>query len=152
MVLRYTEMQSTLKVEIQGALTLTAGPDDIKIIDLTAAPYARGFHYIALVIQNAALTGVASLTVAGNTAANGSGTDTVLATMSLPIDADGEHVLEVTHELMSQFSDRAAAGTDFKSLVFAIDGTSTDTIDTVTVSRLMVEEDGLTPADVTTVT
>jgi len=152
MALRYTKMQSELKVEVQGELVLTAGPDDIKIIDLTAAPYAHGFHNIMLVLQNCDLSGVASLTASGNTAANGSGTDTVLATMSLPIDAAGEHVLEIPHELMSQFSDRAAAGTDFKSLVFAIDGTSTDTIDTVTIADVMTKQDQLTTADVTVVT
>jgi len=152
MALRYTELQSSLKVDVIGEVALTAGPDDIKVIDLTAAPYAHGFHNIMLVLQNCALTGVASLTASGNTAANGSGTDTVLATMSLPIDADGEHCLEIPHELMSQFSDRAAAGTDFKSLVFAIDGTNTDTVDAVIVADVMCKEDGLTPADVTTVT
>ena len=149
-VIRYTKLQSELKVDVVGEVAMTGSAVDIKVIDLTAVPYAHGFHCIMLVIQNAYLAGAVTVKAVGNTATDGSGTDTVIQTMVLA--ADGENlVLEIPIELMSQFSDRSADGF-FKSLIFEATGTNADTLDAVIVAKVMQEQESLTPTDVTTVT
>ena len=150
MALRYSRLGSTLKVVNKGAKTLTAGPDELAVIDLTAAPYAHGIRSVLFTLQNMDLSGGLSLTCSGNTAANGSGTDTVLATMSI-LTADTSAAMEIDSELIGHFSDRATGGT-FKSLVFDGDGTNTDTVDQCYVVDCMQEQDLLTPSDTTAVT
>lgn len=151
MVLAYTEMQSTLKVVNYGGVTLTAGPDEIGVLNLTASPYAHGIHSAMVYLSSMDLTGTATLTISGNTATDGSGTDTVLAT-KVATASDTDCVLEVAAELLSHFSDRAADGTQFKSLVIDVDGTNTDTIDACVVVHPMQRQTGLTPSDVAAVT
>ena len=151
MVLRYTKMQSTLKVVNVGGVTLTAGPDELAVIDLTAAPYAHGIHGVLFVAQTMALTGDLTMTVSGNTATDGSGTDTVLATVVID-SADTDWCLEIPHELIGHFSDRDASNNYYKSLVLDGDGTNTDTLDLCYVAQPMQEQDALTPSDTTTVT
>lgn len=147
--IRYTKMQSELKVDVVGEVAMTGSAVDIKVIDLTAAPFAHGFHCVMCVIQNAYLAGAVTLRAKGNTATDGSGTDTTIQTMVLA--ADGENlVMEIPIELMSQFSDRSAGGY-FKSLIFEATGTNADTLDAVIVSKLMQEQESLTPTDTTAV-
>ena len=150
MALRYSRLGSTLKVVNKGAKTLTAGPDELAVIDLTAAPYAHGIRGVLFTLQNMDLSGALSLTCSGNTAANGTGTDTVLATMSLGA-SDTDAAMEIAGELIGHFSDRATGGT-FKSLVFDGDGENTDTVDQCYVVDCLQEQDLLTPSDTTTVT
>jgi len=149
MAVRYTKFQSTHKVDVVGAVTLTGSADDIKVIDLTAAPHRHGVHWFALVIQNASLNGDITLKAKGNTAANGSGTDVTLQTMTID-SADTDAVLEIPCELLSHFSDRNDLV--LKSLIFEATGTQYDTLDAVVVTKPMQEQDGLTPSDPTTVT
>jgi len=149
MVLRYTELQSTLKVDLIGTKTLS-GTTDIKVIDLTAAPYAHGVHTVMLCLQNMALTGTATLVARGNTATDGTGTDTTVQTMAIGA-SDTEVAIEIPNELLGHFSDRASAGY-FKSLVFDITGTDTNTVEAVIVAEAMQRQDALTPSDVTAVT
>jgi len=151
MVLRYDEMSSTLKVVNLGGVTLTAGPDELAVIDLTAAPYAHGIHHVMFYTSSGDLTGDLTITCSGNTAANGSGTDTVLATIVMAT-ADTDNVLEIPAELISHFSDRDASNNFYKSLVLDGDGTNTDTIDLCYVVHPMQRQQGMTPSDTTTVT
>lgn len=151
MALRYTKFQSEFKVDVVGEVALTAGPDNLKVIDLTTVPFKHGFHYIAFVLQNCALTGVASLTAEADDTIDGTGTADVIQTMSLPIDADGEHVLEIPSHLLSHAQDRSANNSVYKSLTLRIDGTNLDTVDLVVVTKAMQEQESLTPADVTVV-
>jgi len=147
MALRYTKLQSTLKVDVVGEITVS-GATDIKVIDLTALPYSQGVGQVMLVIQNAALTGDLTVVAKVNTATNGSGTDTTLQTMVLA-SANDEMVLEIPAELISDATD--AAGSYAKSLVFDCSGTDTDTFDVAIVTVPLVAYDGLTPTDTTTV-
>ena len=152
MALRYTELQSSLKVVTEGDFTLTgAATDHVAIIDLTASPYGHGVHSALFVMQGMSLSNAATLTAIGNTAANATGTDTVLATMAIAA-SDTNACLEIPGELLGHFSDRAAAGTQFKSLVFALAGDTGDTIKRCYVVKAMQRQDGLTPSDSTTVT
>jgi hypothetical protein len=143
-------MESTLKVVNLGAQTLTAGPDEIAVLDLTAAPYAHGIRGVLWVFQSMALTGDITLTVSGNTAADGTGTDTVLQTVTIAT-ADTDFCLETAAELLGHFSDRDASNNFYKSLVLDADGTNTDTLDACYVVEPLQEQDGLTPSDTTTV-
>jgi len=151
MVLRYDEMSSTLKVVNLGDITLTAGPDELGVIDLTAAPYAHGVHHVMFYMSTMALTGTLTLTCSGNTAADGTGTDTVLATIVAGA-SDTDCVLEIPAELISHFSDRDTSNNFYKSLVFDGDGTNTDTIDACYVVHPMQRQQNMTPSDTTTVT
>jgi Tfp pilus assembly protein PilV len=151
MALRYTRLQSTLDVEIIGEVTMTGSAVDVKIVDLTAGNNVNGVRNVTCIIQNASLTGDVTLVARGNTAANGTGTDTTIATMV--IDQSASHtqcVLEIPAELLSHYSDRSTDGY-FKSLVFDATGTNTDTLDACIIVEPLIEQDGLTPSDVTTV-
>ena len=151
MALRYDRLQSNLKVVNTGSVTLTAGPDELAVVDLTAAPYAHGIHSVMFCLQSMSLSGTLTLTVSGNTAANGSGTDTVLATMVVAA-ADTDAVLEISSELIGHFSDRDAANNYYKSLVLDGDGENTDTIKLCSVADCLSSQEGMTPSDTTTVT
>ena len=151
MVLRYDRLQSTLKVVNSGDVTLTAGPDELEVIDLTAAPYSSGIRSVMFVLQSLSLSGDLTLTVSGNTATDGSGTDTVLATMVVD-SADTNAVLEVSAELIGHFSDRDASNNFYKSLVLDGDGENTDTLKLCSVCEPLEAAESLTPSDTTTVT
>tara|TARA_B100000424_G_scaffold267566_2_gene260710 strand:+ start:65 stop:523 length:459 start_codon:yes stop_codon:yes gene_type:complete len=151
MALRYTRLQSTLDVEVVGEKTMTGSAVDLKVVDLTAGNNVNGVRNVACIIQNADLTGDVTLVARGNTAANGSGTDTTIATMTIDQSAgDTKCVLEIPSELLAHYSDRSTDGY-FKSLVFDATGTNTDTLDVCIVVEPLIAQDGLTPSDVTTV-
>ena len=150
MVLRYTRMQSELKVVNLGGITLTAGPDELAVIDLTAAPYAHGIRGVLFVGSTLSLTGDLTMYVRGNTAANGSGTDTTLATVVID-SGDSDWCLEIPAELLGHFSDRDTSNNFYKSIVLDGDGTNTDTLDLCYVVQPLQAQDGLTPSDTTTV-
>ena len=145
MVLRYDAMSSTLKVNIIGEVTIS-GATEIGVINLEASPYDHGLHAVMLVIQNVSLSGDLTITVKGNTATDGSGTDTTIRTIVLD-SADDELTVELPNELLGHFSDRASGY--FKSIVFDAAGTDSDTFEAVTVARVMECEEGLTPSDTT---
>lgn len=149
MALRYTRLQSTLAVDVVGEKTMTGSAVDLKIVDLTAGNNINGVRNVTCIIQNGSLTGDVTLLAKGNTVAAGSGTDTTIATMVLD-SADDKMVLEIPAELLSHYSDRSTDGF-FKSLVFEATGTNTDTLDVCIITEPLLEQDGLTGTDTTTV-
>jgi hypothetical protein len=150
MTLRYNHQGSTLYIEPLGDITMTAGPDTLKRINLITFGQIRR---ATLVINAATLTGAAVLTASIGTTGTG-GTDTVIATMTCPIvaAAAGDYTLEIPAELIANFEDRNGGPGTAKSLVFKIDGTNTDTIQAAVVVERLHSYADQTPADVTATT
>jgi len=142
--LRYQILQNIYKVIPLGTLTLPLTNNHVMVFDLSEAPYAHGIHNI-LCALDLTLTGNASLVIAGNDAADGSGTDTVFQTMTIPA-AETKAVIELPAELIAHHEDRAAdADKPFLSLVIKLTGTATDTAKGAILVNPMEHYDGLTP-------
>ena len=138
-------MGSKQYIEPLGSVTLTAGPDTLKTINLETFGQ---IHSIVAVIAGATLTGNAVLTWYGGTTTSG-GTLTAIASITIASGAttgvlqiDAEDVVEA-----AEVANLLPAG--FKSLVLKIDGTNTDSIDLAVVANTTHQRVGLTPSSVT---
>ena len=150
MTLRYNHQGSMLYIEPLGDVTLTAGPDTLKRINLITFGQIRR---ATLVINAATLAGSTTLIAYIGTTGTG-GTDTAIATMTMPSASSnsGDYVLEVPAELIAQFEDRNGGPGTAKSLAFKIDGALNDVIQAaIVVERLHAYADQTT-ADVTATT
>lgn len=150
MVQIYNKLQSTLAVDLVAELTLAGSEENLVVVDLTSGAYARGFHDIGLFIQNASLAGALTITVYANTAANGSGTDVLLLTATVP-SSSTDAIVEVKPELVSHKLDRESSETFAKSLVFKVNGTASDTVQAAVIGKTMKEESGLNTNQVSAV-
>ena len=148
MVLEYTKVQSTLDVTVVGEKTMTGSAVTLAVVDLTSAKYFRSFECLALVVQNAALTGTLTITASIATATNGTGTVEVVRTIVVP-STGTKAVLEIVPEILSHASDRS--GTVVKSVIFKATGTNTDTLDCAIIGNPNFAQDGLTASDHTSV-
>lgn len=150
MTLRYNHLGSAFYIEPLGDITLTAGPDTLKRINLiTFGQIKRA----TLVLNAATLTGAATVIAYIGTTGTG-GTDTAIATITCPIvaAAAGDYTLEIPSELIAHYEDRNGGPGTAKSLVFKIDGTSTDTIQAAIIVECLHDYVDHTPADVTATT
>lgn len=152
MTLRYNHLGSQLYIEPLGDITMTAGPDTLKRINLVTFGQIKN---VALVINAATLTAEAVLTASIGTTGTG-GTDTVIATMTLPIVASalGDYTFEIPAELIAHYEDRQTSGGPgtAKSLVFKIDGANSDTLQAAVIVEALHCFVGRTPSDVTATT
>ncbi len=150
MTLRYNHLGSAFYIEPLGDITLTAGPDTLKRINLiTFGQIKRA----TLVLNAATLTGVATVIAYIGTTGTG-GTDTAIATITCPIvaSAAGDYTLEIPAELIAHYEDRNGGPGTAKSLAFKIDGTSTHTIQAAIIVECLHDYVDHTPADVTATT
>lgn len=141
-------MGSKQYIEPLGTVTLTAGPDILKTINLETF---GAIESIVAVINSATITGAAVLTWYGGTTTAG-GSLTAIAAVTIAISAT-TGVLQIDAEDISEAAEVAGllpAG--FKSLVLKIDGTNTDTIDAALVANTHHQKVGLTPSSVTALT
>ena len=150
MTLRYNHLGSQLYIEPLGDITMTAGPDTLKRINLVTFGQIKN---VALVINAATLTAEAVLTAEIGTTGTG-GTDTVIATMTLPIvvSALGDYTFEIPAELIAHYEDRNGGPGTAKSLVFKIDGANTNTLQAAVIVEALHCFVGRTPSDVTATT
>ena len=150
MTLRYNHLGSQLYIEPLGDITMTAGPDTLKRINLVTFGQIKN---VALVINAATLTAEAVLTAEIGTTGTG-GTDTVIATMTLPIVASalGDYTFEIPAELIAHYEDRNGGPGTAKSLVFKIDGANTNTLQAAVIVEALHCFVGRTPSDVTATT
>lgn len=150
MTLRYDHLGSKLYIEPLGDITMTAGPDTLKRINLITFGQIAN---VALVINAATLTGAATLTASIGTTGTG-GTDTVIATMTLPIVASalGDYTFQIPAELIAHYEDRNGGPGTAKSLVFKISGTNGNTLQAAVIVEALHCFVGRTPSDVTVTT
>jgi hypothetical protein len=147
MALRYTKVGAELYVLPIGTHTLNGSAQNIHVVNFTTFGQIQK---AALVIADADLSGALTVNVRGNTAADGSGTDTTIYSMALGIADNQELVVEVDAELLGHFEDRNGGTGTFKSLVFEVTGTNTDTMDAAVVIKGTHQYENLTPSDATT--
>lgn len=150
MTLRYDHLGSKLYIEPLGDITMTAGPDTLKRINLITFGQIAN---VALVINAATLTAQAVLTASIGTTGTG-GTDTVIATMTLPIVASalGDYTFEIPAELIAHYEDRNGGPGTAKSLVFKIDGANNDTLQAAVIVEALHCFVGRTPSDIVATT
>lgn len=131
-----------------GSTTLTAGPDTLFTLDLEAFGQLVS---AAIVIAGATITGAAVVTIYGGTTTSG-GSLTAIAALTMAISSN-EAVLQIDSEDIVEAAEVAGllpAG--FKSLVFKIDGSNTDSIKSTVIVNPHHMRVGLTPSDVTALT
>jgi hypothetical protein len=147
MSLRYTKIGAEQYVKALGTHTLNGSAQNIHVINFTAF---GTIERAALVLSDADLTGNLTVLVRGNTAADGSGTDTTILTQVLAT-ADADMVVEIDAELIAHFEDRNGGVGTFKSLVFEVTGTNTDTVEAAVIVKGHHNYQDQTPSDTTTV-
>lgn len=121
MGLRFNHIGSKYLVQPYKTHTLNGSAQNLHV-------QAGTFEKAVLVIDDADLTGALTVRARGNTAADGSGTDYTLTdgTFALASGSNQELVVEVDSSMMAHDADRN--GVEFKSLVFEVTGTNTDTM------------------------
>ena len=147
MALRYNAIGSELYVLPIGTHTLNGSAQNIHVINFTTFGQ---IDKAALVVADADLTGTLTVLVRGNTAADGSGTDTTIYTMTRSSGSNQNLVVEVDSELVGHFEDQNGGTGTFKSLVFEVTGTNTDTLDAAVVVKGMYKKELLTDSDTVT--
>ncbi len=141
-------MASKQYIKPLGTVTLTAGPDQIDIINLDTFGQIK---QMAVVIAGATITGAAVLTIYGGTTTSG-GTLTAIAAITIAVSAT-TGVLQIDAEDIGEAIERAGLAPEgFKSIVTKIDGTNTDSIKATVVVNPLHQRDGLTPSSVTALT
>ena len=132
-----------------GTVTLTAGPDSVKVVNIEAL---GGVRNIVAVLANGSFAGATTVSWAGSTVTAGTGTLTTIATLTLT-SAHTEAVLQIDAEDVSRAAEVAGLlPSGFKSLVLRVDAANADTVDAAVVVYPFHEYDGLTPSDVTVLT
>jgi hypothetical protein len=143
-----TSIASKQFIEPLGSVTLTAGPDTLKTINLVTFGQIKK---AAIVIAGATITGAAVVTWYGSDATS-AGNLTAIAACTMAID-DTNCVLQIDGEDISEAAERAGLLPEgFLSLQCKIDGTENDTIDAAIIVEPLHMRDGLTPSDVTALT
>jgi formyltetrahydrofolate synthetase len=141
-------IQSKHYIEPLGTVTLSAGPDTLKTINLQTFGQIKK---AAIVIAGATITGAAVVTWYGSDATSG-GNLTAIAACTMAISSD-TCVLQIDGEDISEAAERAGLLPEgFLSLQCKIDGTNTDEIDAVIFVDPLHQRLGLTPSDVTALT
>lgn len=142
-------MASKQFIKPLGTLTLTAGPDEVYVMNLQTFGQIKK---AAIVIADADLTGAAVVTWYGGTTVSG-GSLTAIAAITIATATNTTGVLQIDGEDISEAAERAGLLPEgFLSLVCKIDGTDTDTLDAAIVVEPLHMRDGLTPSSVTALT
>jgi len=140
MGLRYNKLGSEYLIKPYKTHTLNGSAQNLHVVSGT-------FECALLVIDDADLTGALTVRARGNTAADGSGTDYTLTdgTFALASGTNQSLKVEIDSSQMSHEADRQ--GVEFKSLVFEVTGTNTDTMAACVVVRGYHQFADQTPTD-----
>jgi len=109
------------------------------------------FNKLMFVGSSMTLTGTLTVTITGNSAADGSGTHTTIKTVAFagnPADVS----VEVDSEEVSYAEDQATSGTPFLSVVVRLTGTNTNTVKGAIVVDPLYQRGDLTPTGTGTTT
>lgn len=109
------------------------------------------FSKMMFVGSSMTLTGTLTVTITGNSAANGSGTHTVIKTVAFAGNPQNISV-EVDSEEVSYAEDQATSGTPFQSVVVRLTGTNTNTVRGAIVVDPLYQRKDLTPTGTGTTT
>lgn len=140
--LQQSHLSSESEIIPLGTLTLNT----ITNAKVIAVPFDRAMFVFA----GGSVTGNFTVTVTGNTAADGSGTHTVIKTA---VFASGQNQgsVEVDSSEVSYAQDQVAASLAFLSVCFRINGTNLDTIKAATQVRTLRQYANQTPKGTSTV-
>jgi len=140
-----TRLSSEYKILPLGTLALTAGPDVVLVVDLESEGPIRS---IIAVLADISFAGAGNLlTWYGTPNADGSGTATKIAQITLAASADNA-TLQLDAEDISEAAEKAGLQPEgFKSLSLRIDASNSDSADAVVMIDPLHKYDGLTPTD-----
>ena len=120
---KFTHLSSKSQITPLGTLTMNGSIANAHVID-------ELFDKAMLVIADADLTGALTVTVTGNTLADGSGTHYVIKTVVFSAAlANMAMSVEVDSEEVSYAEDQNGGMGTFKSVCFRLTGTNTNTLD-----------------------
>lgn len=147
--LKFTHLSSKMLIKALGTLTMNGSIGNAYVI---TEPIDKAI----LVINDAVLTGGLTVTVAGSTSAAGTSGFTNIKTHLFGSAGDANFAVEVDSEEISFAEDQAsiAAGTkvQFKTVVFRLTGTNTNTVKAAVVAQTLHQRGDLTPTGTGTLT
>lgn len=117
--MKFTHLSSKYLIKALGTLTMNGSIGNAYVI--TEIP-----DKAILVINDAVLTGDLTVTVAGSTSAVGTSGFTTIKTHVFKSTGTANFAVEIDSEEVSYAEDRA--GVDFKTVVFRLTGTNTNTV------------------------
>lgn len=141
---KFTHLSSKLLVESLGTLTMNGSIANQYVC-------TERFNKLMFVGSDMSLSGTLTVTITGNSAANGSGTHTVIKAVAFagnPTDVS----VEVDSEEVSYAEDQATSGTPFLSVCVRLTGTNSDTVDGAIVVDPLYQRGDLTPTGTGTLT
>ncbi len=141
---KFTHLSSKLFVEALGTMTMNGSI-------ATRFTTTERFSKLMFVGSDMVLTGTLTVTITGNSAADGSGTHTVIKTVAFagnPADVS----VELDSEEVSYAEDQATSGTPFLSVCVRLTGTNTNTVDGAIVIEPLYQRGDLTPTGTGTTT
>jgi hypothetical protein len=147
--LKFTHLSSKMLIKALGTLTMNGSIGNAYVI---AEPVDKAI----LVINDAALTGNLTVTVAGSTSADGTSGFTTIKTHVFTSGGQDDFAVELDSEEVSFAQDQAgiAAGSkvEFKTVVFRLTGTNTNTVKAAVVVQTFHQRGDLTPTGTGTLT
>lgn len=147
--LKFTHLSSRMLIKALGTLTMNGSIGNAYVV-------AETFDKAILVVNDAVLTGDFTVTVVGSTAADGTSGFTTIKTHVFKSAGQADFAVEVDSEEVSYAQDQAgiSAGSkvEFKTVVFRLTGTNTNTVKAAVVVQTFHQRGDLTPTGTGTLT
>jgi len=143
-MLKFTHLSSKSEISPLGTITCDGSTNNVLVL-------SGKIDKSLFVAKGATLTGVCTVTVTGNTAADGTGTDTTIKTFAVAAAVSGGNfACEIDSEEISYAENQA--GAEFKSVVYKVNGTNTDTVPAAVQTCYLKQNADLTPTGGSSVT
>ena len=140
---KFTHLSSRMLIKALGTLTMNGSIGNAYVI---TEPVDKAI----LVINDAVLTGDFTVTVAGSTSAVGTSGFTTIKTHVFKSTGVDDFAVELDSEEVSYAEDQA--GVEFKTVVFRLTGTNTNTVKAAVVAQVFHQRGDLTPTGTGTLT
>lgn len=143
-MLKFTHLTSKSEIAPLGTITCDGSTNNVLVL-------TGKIDKSVFVAKGATLTGTCTVTVTGNTAADGSGSHTTIKTFAVDSAVSGGNfACEIDSEEISYAENQA--GATFLSVVYRVNGTATDTVPAAVQTCYLKQQADLTPTGGTSVT
>lgn len=144
-MLKFTHLTSKSEIAPLGTITCDGSTNNVLVL-------TGKIDKSVFVAKGATLTGTCTVTVTGNTAADGSGSHTTIKTFAVDHTtlSGGNFACEIDSEEISYAENQA--GATFLSVVYRVNGANTDTVPAAVQTCYLKQQADLTPTGGTSVT
>ena len=144
-MLKFTHLTSKSEIAPLGTITCDGSTNNVLVL-------TGKIDKSVFVAKGASLSGTCTVTVTGNTAADGSGSHTTIKTFAVDHTtlSGGNFACEIDSEEISYAENQA--GATFLSVVYRVNGANTDTVPAAVQTCYLKQQADLTPTGGTSVT